>query len=116
MGFWDYWARAHRNARAMAAAVALFSAAAFMGIVQCREASDPTVKNLREIGLLVSVGQGAGDATILGRVAVDTGDTVELWLAAPYPEAGQRVPLKVEVKRSGKRVYWFDAHRWLTGE
>ncbi len=116
MGFWDFWARAHRNARALAAAVVIFAAMAVMGIFQCGEASDPTVESLRETGLLVEIGAGAGDALVMGRIVVATGDTVDLWLTAPYPESGEQVPLQVDVKRSGKRVYWFDTQRWLTGE
>lgn len=114
--FLDAWARAHRNARALGAALALFAGIGLMGIVKCQEAADPVVDDRRETGFLVKTEPGLSEATVLGTVALDSGDTVQLFLVAPYPEPGTRIPLRAEVRRSGDRVYRFDAAAHLTGQ
>ncbi len=116
MGLLNHWARMHRNARAFAGALSMLGAIAFMGVFKCQEATDPIVANERETGLLVATDSGLGGNTILGTIALDSGDTVQLWLTPPYPEPGQRVPLQVEVRSSGERGYWFDANAFLTGD
>jgi hypothetical protein len=114
----DLWARVHRNARAISAAVLIWAAVFFMWSVKCHAERDPVVDRVQERGMVLEVlgtDPVADGGLQLRPVVIQLADSTQIQLVVPtpLPKAGDRVPLRVEVHRSGKRTYSFDAQEWL---
>ena len=118
--FLNMWARVYRNTRALSAAVVIWAAVFIMWGARCRQERDPVVDRVGEKGTVVEVlGRDPADAGSedfkMRPVVIMLADSTEIQLVvpSPLPRAGDRVPLRVEVYRSGKRGYTFDTQEWL---
>ena len=121
---WDSWARAHRNARGLAVALAIWLALAALWIMRCQANKDPFQHREDLYFRLVDLQpETAGDAEPLAwRATLLLPDSSTVYLPIPrpaqglhpMPAVGDRIPVWVEVYESGKRIYGFDQERWRT--
>ena len=116
MNLWDAWARHHRNARGMGAAVVLLLATLSLLSLRC----NPLVGREDVLGLVLEVEETGLRAADTGepqsRVLVATPDTVEvrLLLPPPVPRPGDFIPLKAEYYKKGNAEYFLDLEKWRT--
>jgi hypothetical protein len=115
MRFWDAWARHHRRAEALGAAIILLVASAWFVGARWQRGRDPVVDRGREGGVVIlRPEQPMG--LVFATIVTAGGDTLGLIVPEPAPAVGDSVPLTYTEHRSGKRVYAFDQVGYLTGE
>lgn len=111
------WARSHRNARGIGAAVVMLVAILSMLSLRC----NPLTARDDVTGLVLAVEATGltpfGDGQVMSRVllAVDEPDTgrVRIFLPPPVPRVGDFVPLVAEIYKKGDVDYLLDHERWL---
>ena len=117
--FLDMWARIYRNTRALSAAVMIWAAVFIMWGFKCQADRDPVVDRVLERGQVMEVlgnpdTAGSNDFKMRPvRIMLADSTEIQLVVPTPLPRVGDRVPLRVEVFRSGKRGYTFDTQEWL---
>ncbi len=126
--FWDNWARAHRNATAFFAVIALtllFGRYAYIE-VERRSQPPPIVETVtarvKEVKKFhsgkVPTRFGEPDERVIFKslLVLPNGDEVEITFFNTPPEVGEEVPLIVERYADGRRIYNVDRIKWLSGE
>ena len=114
MNIWNYWARHHRNARALAAAVAMFGAVFAMSLLRC----NPMIDRVDISGIVLAVEaenlRPLGENEPQSRVLVTTADSVQvrLFLPPPVPEVGDSIPLIAERYKKGDSRYHLNREKW----
>jgi hypothetical protein len=108
--FFDNWAWAHRNARAWGMVIVLVGLltwalwATRAERIEYRETS----------GELVEVIGGNQGSLFVGRVRLDDGKEIKLYLPQQLPpKAGDSVPLIMERYDDGSVLYAFDNGKWI---
>ena len=118
MGIWNFWARHHRNARALGAGVAIFGAIFAMSLLRC----NPMIERVEISGVVLAVeaenlrplGEGEPQARVL--VAAEDSVQIRLFLPPPVPKIGDKIPLIAEHYKKGDSLYHLDQQKWrLTG-
>lgn len=113
--FFDNWAWAHRNARAWGMVLVLAGLLSWtlwetrIERIEYRETSGELLE-------ILGGGQGADSGFTVGRVRVDSGPEIRLYLPQQVPpKVGDRVPLIMERYDDGSILYSFDNGRWIAG-
>jgi len=114
MNILNSWAINHRNARGMAAALALLVAILAMSYLRC----NPMINRIPVTGTVVTVEadglQPHGAGGLQSRVVVSAPDSVKvrLFLPPPVPVVGDMIPLIEEQYENGDKLYYLDIQRW----
>lgn len=117
MNIWDSWARNHRNARSLAAAVVFLLAILSMLSLRC----NPMVKREDVLGLVLAVEAEGLRFSETGeprsRVLVATIDSTEirLLLPPPIPRPGDFIPLTAEHYKKGDIRFFLNLEEWRAG-
>ncbi len=114
--FLDFWAAMYRNSRALGMAVAIWLAVAVMWGMKCQANRDPVLENVSEKGAVVEYlgGPTADSGNKLRQMVIMLADSTRITLVImpPLPAVGDRIPLRVEKFKSGKKSYVFDLQEW----
>lgn len=115
----DYWATIFRNTRALGTAVVIWGAVFLMWGLKCQRERDPMLGVFQETGTVTEIlGSDSSDATDSGlkmrqaTIMLADSTLINLVLSTPLPAVGDRIPLRMEKYRSGKRAYTFDLQEW----
>jgi len=114
MSIWNSWAISYRNARGIAAALALLLAIVSLLSLRC----NPMVGRDRVLGLVLEIeaeglhplNEGAPQSRVL--VATPDSSTIRLFLPPPVPRPGDFIPLTAERFKDGRIDYFLDQQQW----
>lgn len=111
------WARAHRNARGLAAAIAIWAMLGIALVMKCQSDKDPFLHRSEAHGTVIQViEEFHGENKQIrwyGIIQLPDSTTVQLRLPIPPPDEGARVPIWAEHYESGRIVWGFDGRKWL---
>ncbi len=115
--FFDNWARAYRDSRAVGAAVLLVLMLAWAWYVTRDYASDKIVRTEHVSATVIHVpvaGSSARRAApVVCMVELEDGRKIRLMFTNPAPKVGDSVPLRVEYFENGEAYYSLDG--WIGG-
>ncbi len=115
--FFDNWARAYRDSRAVGAAVLLALMLAWGWYITRDYTSDRIVKTEHVSATVVGVPSAtpsAGSAApVVCMVELEDGRKIRLMFTNPTPRVGDSVPLRVEYFENGEAYYSLDG--WVGG-
>ena len=115
----NFWATIYRNTRALSVAIVMWAAVALMWGLKCQSDRDPMLGMIQETGTVIEhLGNEPAPGTQTGLklrqsvIMLADSTLIDLVLQTPLPAVGDRIPLRVEEYRSGKKVYTFDLQQW----
>lgn len=89
---------------------------AAMGLLEIAERRDPVIGHESTSGRVLRTVHSPESPNVWTTILAANGDTLSFFVREPGARPGDRVPLRVDVHRSGKRLCTFDREAWLYDE